>query len=192
MDISHSPVLRKKEEYSLRSPGLTASDLTFYHYKLIRRVSLRPETKYSYRVTALLLPLACLGVYGVSGLLMSIGAALVMLLVHAVVVRYTLKRVDKLAEKRWAFRHDWPWIGPLPVQDTRLGLFRKLQYHLLLVGCCVTGLLYPWSPSALIIALLYWHLWLLFPRLKIMLTLRRQKGSGIIRLSSEEVSYYHQ
>ena len=186
-------MLHGREAHGLNSSTNAAkTDATFYHYKLIRRISLRPERKYSYMATALLVPAAMSGVYGTLGLLLSVLAVILMLLVHALVLRFTLRRVDKFSEKRWTIRRDWPWIGPLPILDTRLSLFRRLHFHLMLVGCCVTGLFYPWAHASLVIAMLYWHLWLLTPRLRLLLTLRREKGAGIIRLESDEVSYYHQ
>ena len=175
----------------MKPPSAPLSDPTFYHYKLIRKISLRPERKYSYMATALLVPLALFGAYRWAGIAYSVVGAAVMLLVHALVLRITLRRVDKPSENRWSFRRDWPWIGPLPKLDTQLSLFRRLHYHLLLVGCCVTGLFYPWAHASLVISLFYWHVWLLTPRLRLLLTLRRQKG-GIIRLASDEVLYYHQ
>jgi hypothetical protein len=167
-------------------------DTTFYNYKLIRKIALRPESKYSYMVTALLVIAALYLIYGWLGLIYTAAAIFLMFLVHALVLRLTLHRVDKLSEKRWTFRRDWPWIGPLPIKDTQLSLFRRLHFHLFLLGCCITGLFYPWAHSSLVISMLYWHLWLLTPRIRILLTLRREQGNGVIRLESKEVSYFHQ
>ncbi|KIL34931.1 hypothetical protein SD71_16345 [Cohnella kolymensis] len=167
-------------------------DPTFYHYKLIRKISLRPERKYSYMAAAVLVAAALTAVYGWIGLLYSGLALIITILTHAFVVKITVRRVDALAEKKWAFRLDWPWIGPLPVMDTQLSVFRRMHFHLFLIGCCVTGLFYPWAHSSLVIALLYWHLWLLNPRFRLLWSLRRERGDGIIRLEYHEVSYYHQ
>jgi hypothetical protein len=169
-----------------------AHDTTFYHYTLIRKVALRPEGKYSYMAAALLAISALYLIYGRLGLIYTAAALILMLLVHALVLRLTLRRVDKRSEKRWTFRRDWPWIGPLPIMDTQLSLFRRLHFHQFLLGCCVTGMFYPWAHSSLVIAMLYWHLWLLTPRVRLLLTLRRERGDGVIRLESKEVSYYHQ
>jgi hypothetical protein len=167
-------------------------DATFYHYKLIRKIALRPERKYSYMAAAFLVAAALTVIYGWIGLLCTSIALIVTLFVHAFVVRITVRRVDALAQKKWAFRRDWPWIGPLPIMDTQLSLFRRLHFHLFLVGCCVAGLFYPWAHSSLVIALLYWHLWLLNPRFRLLWSLRREHGDGVIRLESNEVFYYHQ
>jgi hypothetical protein len=166
-----------------------ARDTTFYHYTLIRKVALRPEGKYSYMAAALLVVSALYLIYGRLGLIYTL---ILVLLVHALVLRLTLRRVDKQSEKRWTFRRDWPWIGPLPIMDTQLSLFRRLHFHLFLLGSCVIGMFYPWAHSSLVIAMLYWHLWLLTPRIRLLLTLRRERGDGVIRLESKEVSYYHQ
>lgn len=167
-------------------------DATFYNYTLIRKVPLRPEGKYSYMATALLVLMALYFIYGLTGLIYSAVAVVLMLLVHALVLRLTLRRVDQLSDKKWGFRRDWPWIGPLPIMDTQLSLFRRLHFHLFLVGCCVAGMFYPWAHSSLVIAMIYWHLWLLTPRIKLLITLRRERGNGVIRLESKEVLYYHQ
>jgi len=168
------------------------SDATFYNYKLIRKIVLRPESKYSYMSTALLVVCALYFIYGYRGLVYTAAGAALMLLVHAFVLRLTLRRVDELSEKRWTFRRDWPWIGPLPILDTHLSLFKRLHFHLILVGCCVAGLFYPWAHSSLVISMVYWHFWLLTPRIRLLLTLRRESKDGVIRLESKEVSYYHQ
>ncbi|MBB6733411.1 transposase [Cohnella zeiphila] len=169
----------------------TEREPIIYHYKLIRKIGLRPESKYSAVATAVM-GVAVVGIfYGLFGLLYAVAGLLLMLAVHAVVLKITLRRVDRPSERRWAFRYDLPWIGPLPVMDTNLSLFRRLHFHLFLVGCCVACLFYPWAPSSLVVSLFYWHFWLLAPRLSLLRRMRRDKGDGVIRLEATEVSYYH-
>jgi hypothetical protein len=175
----------------LKEPAVQR-DATFYNYTLVRKIALRPESKYSYMLTALLVLAALYSIYDWVGVIYSAVALLLVLIVHALVLRLTVRRVDKQSEKRWSFRRDWPWIGPLPVMDTQLSLFRRLHFHLFLIGCCIAGLLYPWADSSLVIAMLYWHMWLLTPRIRLLLSLRRERGNGILRLESKEVFYYHQ
>lgn len=166
-------------------------DATIYHYTLVRKIPLRPETKYSYLTTGIIGLGAISAIYSWTGLLYAVGGLLLMFAVHAIVLRITLRRVDQSSERRWKIRFDLPWFGPLPVMDTLLSLFRRLHYHLLLVGCCFAGLCYPWSPSALLVSLVFWHIWLLAPRFQLLIRVRRERGDGIIRLASSEVSYYH-
>lgn len=166
-------------------------DAVIYHYKLIRKIALRPESKYSYLITGLMGLVAVSVVYRPIGLLYAVIGLMLMFVVHAIVVRLTLRRVDARAEKRWRIRMDLPWFGPMPIMDTSLALFRRLHLHLLLVGCCIAGLFYPWTPSALVVSLAFWHLWLLAPRFLLLLRMRREKGDGVLRLSSAEISYYH-
>ncbi|MDG0795268.1 hypothetical protein OMP38_33920 [Cohnella ginsengisoli] len=89
-----------------------AREATVYHYKLIRKIPMRPETKYSYMTTALLGAGFVTGFYAWKGLECMAVGLIVMILIHAVVLRITLRRVDAAAGKRWSFRIDWPWIGP--------------------------------------------------------------------------------
>jgi hypothetical protein len=172
-------------------PAVTLSDPTYYHYKLVRKIYLRPESKYSYMTAAIIGSAVLIAVYQWHGLLAVPASLGIMLAVHAVVLKLTVRRIDEPWEKRFAFRRDWPWIGPLPVMDTNLGLFRRLHYHLFLVGCCVAALFYPWSGSTWIVSLFFWHLWLLAPRLRLLWDMRKEKRDGVIRMNSREVSYYH-
>lgn len=166
-------------------------DATIYHYRLVRKIPLRPEAKYSYLTTGVIGLGAIPAIYGLIGLLYALAGLLIMFIVHAIVLRITLRRVDRSSERRWGIRLDLPWFGPLPVMDTPLSLFRRLHYHLFLVGCCFAGLCYPWSHSALLVSLVFWHIWLLAPRLHLLFRVRRENGDGVIRLASMEVSYYH-
>ena len=172
-------------------PPAIVSDPTYYHYQLIRKIHLRPESKISYMATALLGSAVIISVYGWMGLLATTLSLGIMLSVHTLVLRLTVRRIDEPWERRFAFRSDWPWIGPLPVMDTNLGVFRRLHFHLFLVGSCISLLSYPWSGSSWIVALLFWHLWLLAPRLRLLWQMRKEKKDGVIKLSSHEVSYYH-
>jgi hypothetical protein len=182
---------RQIGEANRMSLEASVSDPSFYHYKLVRKILLRPESKYGYMATAFIGMAALVMVYGQIGLLAAAVSLVCMLAIHAFVLKITVRRIDEPWEKRFAFRRDWPWIGPLPIMDTNLALFRRLHFHLFLVGCCVSALFYPWSGSLWIVALLYWHLWLLSPRLRLIWRLRREKGDGVIRMDSKEVLYYH-
>lgn len=170
---------------------MSTREPTIYHYKLVRKLALRPETKYSYMTTALLGSAFITAFYGWRGLLWTAVGLLVMSAVHAIVLRITIRRVDAPSGRRWTFRLDWPWIGPLPIMDTSLALFRRLHFHLTLVGFCVAGLFYPWATPPLLVALVYWHIWLISPRVTLLMQVRKERGDGILRLSAEEVSYYH-
>ncbi|RUS47217.1 transposase [Cohnella sp. AR92] len=167
------------------------NDATIYHYKLIRKLNLLPEMKYAYLVTAFM-GIAVLSVLDRwAGFIFSLLGLVLMFAVHAIVLKITLRRVEEPAEKKWFLRFDLPWIGPLPVSDTSLSLFRRLHFHLLLVGCCVAGLFYPWTSASLVIALIYWHFWLLAPRFYLLMRMRKDRGDGVIRLQGSEISYYH-
>ncbi|MBN2981197.1 transposase [Cohnella algarum] len=175
----------------MASESLLNQDPVIYHYKLIRKIPLRPEARYSYITTAVMGIGAITAIYRWQGLLNTLIGFLIMTAIHAVVLRLTLRRVDEPSMKRWAFRYDWPWFGPLPVMDTTLWLFRRLHFHLFIVGCCIVGLLYPWAHSSLLVSLVYWHFWLLTPRVTLLFNMIGEKGDGVLRLSSDEVSYYH-
>lgn len=173
------------------SPAHQVNDLTYYQYKLIRKITLRPENRTSYLTAAVTGMVALILIYGWPAVLIVPAALGLMLALHAIVLKLTVRRIDEPWEKRFAFRTDWPWFGPLPVMDTNLGVFRRLHYHLFLVGSCFAAIIYPWLGSAWTISLFFWHLWLLAPRVQLMWLLRKELRNGVIRLSGNVISYYH-
>jgi hypothetical protein len=143
---SNEQRVRKIGEANRMSLEASVSDPTFYHYKLVRKILLKPESKYSYMATAVIGMAALVIVYGQMGLLGAAVSLVCMLAIHAFVLKITVRRIDEP---------------------------------------------YPWSGSLWTVSLLYWHLWLLSPRLRLLWRLRREKGDGVIRLDSKEVLYFH-
>ena len=167
------------------------SDPTYYHYRLIRKITLRPEHGYSYLTAAFAGAIMIIFIYGWPALLIMPASLALMLALHFAVLKLTVRRIDEPWEKRFAFRTDWPWFGPLPVMDTNLGVFRRLHYHLFIVGSCAAAIIYPWLGSGWTVSLFFWHLWLLAPRIQLMWLLRKELRDGVIRLNGNVISYYH-
>jgi len=164
-------------------------DATIYRYRLLRKIPFRREIAPGHAAAGLLCPAALTALHGWMGLVAAVLAMPLMAVLHLTVLRLTLRRVKSDAFRRWAFRTDWPGFGPYPATDASLRLFRRVHAHLTLVGLCFAALLYPWSPP-LFIALSYWHLWMLAPRLWLLVLLRRENPDIVLRFEPGELWLY--
>jgi hypothetical protein len=162
---------------------------TVYRYRLLRKISPRREIGYSHAAAGLLCPVALTALQGWKSLPVAVLALPIMAALHLLVLRLTLRRVETVAFKRWTFRADWPGLGPYPATDSSLRLFRRVHAHLSLVGLCFAALFYPWS-SSLFVALVFWHLWLLAPRLWLLVLLRRENPDIVLRFDRGELWLY--
>lgn len=163
---------------------------TVYQYQLVSRKIIKPELVYShFIIVAIFLGYQILA-YGMNGLFSwFIGFAAIQLL-HIIILLLTFIRVDEAADRHWIWRINPPWIGFKPANDIPLFLFRRVHRHLFWIGLCTIVLLYPWISPSLMISLISWHAWLIVPRLLLTFSFRKQPKEGVLRLQSQEASYY--
>ncbi|BBH23375.1 hypothetical protein Back11_47200 [Paenibacillus baekrokdamisoli] len=164
---------------------------TIYQYQLIRKISIRKEFIWSHQFIILILTLFQLAMYRLEGAIATGIGIFSIQIVHFVIIRLTLVRVDEPDSRRWGWRFSPPWIGYIPVAHIELALYRRLHRHLFWLGICAIGIFYPWANEAQMISLISWHIWFLAPRLVILRKLRKVKRDGVIRIQSREISYYH-
>jgi hypothetical protein len=164
---------------------------TIYHYQLIRKFAIRKEMIVSHLIGACLLAAFQFLMYGVNGLMSWTIGLLGIPIIHYVILRLTMKRVDEPEDRRWNWRFAFPWIGYVPIQMVEHGLFRKLHWHLMWFGLCAIAVFYPWASESFMISLICWHFWFLAPRLFILRLFRKARRDGVIKLLPTEVSVYH-
>ncbi|PZD94891.1 transposase [Paenibacillus sambharensis] len=164
---------------------------TIYHYQLIHKINIPQEVMASYMSISLIFGLFQFLMYQWSGLLSWMLGILIIQVVHYLIIRLTMIRVDEPDDRRWSWRSTIPWIGYVPVQMVDHGLFRKLHRHLLWFGLCMIAVIYPWAPEPYMVSLICWHLWTLMPRLVILHKLRKNRRDGVLKLQSNEVCFYH-
>ncbi|MFC4777158.1 transposase [Paenibacillus sp. GCM10023252] len=164
---------------------------TIYQYKLIRRITIRSELRWSHACIAILFFTFHALMYGVDGLIACLLGFCLLQLIQQIILLLTFIRVEMAEDRRWNWRLGLPWIGYRPAGDLTFSAFRRVHRHLFWVGLCFVALLYPWISESLMISLVSWQLWTLGPRLLLIRSLRRERSDGVLRLQSHEVSYYH-
>jgi hypothetical protein len=164
---------------------------TIYQYQLIRKITIRKEYLWSHLFIIVILTLFQLLMYQLEGVI-ALGIGIVCTqMIHFVIIRLTLLRVDEPDSRRFGWRISPPWIGYIPIAHIELSLYKRLHRHLLWLGLCTIGIFYPWANEAQMISLISWHLWFLAPRLIILRQLRKLRHNGVIRIQSKEITYYH-
>lgn len=164
---------------------------TIYQYQLIKRKVVRPELVQSHILTAAILLGFQLLMYGMNGLFSWLFGFAVIQLIHLIILLLTFIRVEEAADRRWVWGITPPWFGFKPANDIMLMLFRRVHRHLFWIGLCAACLLYPWVSQSLIISVVFWHLWLIVPRLILSFSFRKEQKDGVLRLQKYEASYYH-
>ncbi|WP_274648384.1 transposase [Paenibacillus humicola] len=166
-------------------------EATIYQYQLIRKINIRSELKWSHSISLLILLAYELVSYGIKGVIPFLVGLCGVLLLQIGIIRLTLWRLNETTGQRWGWRLQLPWAGYIPTAPIELALLRRLDRHLLGLGICTTGLIYPWAAESLFMSFLIWHLWFITPRIVILHMLRKEKRSGVVMLHGKEVSYYH-
>lgn len=164
---------------------------TIYQYQLKQKIFVRDELYRSYLCAICILAIFLILMYRLEGVKAFGIGILCCQFIHFIIIRLTLIRVDEPDYKRWGWRVLGIWIGYIPVAHIELGLFRRLHWHLLWLGLCAIGMLYPWANEATMISLTMCHIWFLAPRLIINRRLRKARRNGVLKITSNEVSYYH-
>lgn len=170
----------------------TKGAATFYQYKLIRKINITAPLLRIYMT----LPLLCLILESIFlswfSILYLIIAAPVMLWIQYVISRSVLLITGHPIAKRWRLSLRLPWPGYMPDQYINYGIFRKVQLHNLWIGLCIAALFIVWAPPAFTASLAVCHLWLLLPRLYILLRLNRTAKDGVLKFNTADASYYTQ
>jgi hypothetical protein len=160
---------------------------TIYNYRLLKKI---PHTVYMTVIyLALLLPLLAKNIMIGLWWLFVISYALV-LLAHVLVVRIYFYFTVGGGMKGWSFCWSIFWNGILPRGHASIRLVQKVQLHLLWIGLILLGGLYAWLDSMLWVNLLFFHLWVILPRIFILVLFRPFLKSGLIRISTKDSSCY--
>ncbi|QHW32181.1 transposase [Paenibacillus rhizovicinus] len=164
---------------------------TIYQYQLKKKIFVREELYRSYLCAILILAAFLILMYRLEGVKAFGIGILCSQFVHFFIIRLTLIRVDEPDYRRWGWRVLGIWIGYIPVAYIELGLFRRVHRHLFWLGLCAISVIYPWANEATMISLVMCHIWFLAPRLVTIRWLRKSKRDGVLKITANEVSYYH-
>ncbi|GMK41688.1 hypothetical protein PCCS19_47450 [Paenibacillus sp. CCS19] len=164
---------------------------TVYQYRLVNKIDIYPRLLQTYKIAPFVGIAIEIILFGWNGLLFGLIGLPAITLLRFILNRLTLLRVDNYQRQRWGWNITIPYMGYSPVSEVKLGLYRKTELTMFWIGLCVLGALFPWIKQSGFCGLLLWHLWLAIPGLIICLKLRRQQHDGVVKLESENISYYH-
>jgi hypothetical protein len=164
---------------------------TVYQYRLVSKIEIYPKLLYAYKIVPFLCIAIEITVFGWNGLLYGLIGLPIISLLRFILNRLTLLRVESYQRQRWGWSITLPYMGYSPVSEVKLGVYRKTELTMFWIGLCVLGALLPWIKESGFFGLLAWHLWLAVPGLIICLKLRKQQYDGVVKLDTENISYYH-
>ncbi|GIO39702.1 hypothetical protein J41TS12_45630 [Paenibacillus antibioticophila] len=171
-------------------PADKENNATFYHYRLLKRLTVPRPLISSFLTLPFMWLAATMVFFSWTSLFYFLLAVPIVLWVHFVIARSVLIIVSHSYRKRWRFSWRLPWLGYLPDQFVTYSTFRLAHLHITWIGICLFAALIPWSPPAFIISLVLWHLWLVAPKLYILIGMRKQPKGGMIKITPQDTSYY--
>jgi hypothetical protein len=162
-------------------------ETTIYNYKLMHRVQHTPYLKVFYLGLILLLIIIDLskGVWW----LFILGDALLLGLHLLVVSVYFYFTVGGFM-RGWSLQWGLFWNGFLPDGHASVRLVQKVQLQLFCSVLLLLGVLYPWINTIHWLNLVLFHLWLMLPRLLILVLFRSYHKNGLVRISRKDTSCY--
>lgn len=166
---------------------------TIYQYKLVKQIKIRKETMISYLLSILILIGFQYFYYGQFGLFSSLLSFVIIQLLHMLITFVTFIQVEEAVDRKWKWSIIPPWIGFKPANDISYIVFKRVHNHSFWLGIVLIALFYPWTPLSIVISLYVWHIWLLAPKLLVILRLQkhfRKIKRGILRIQNNEVNFY--
>lgn len=169
-------------------PSLS-KESTYYHYTLIRKVSV--PRAFSILYALLLGGLCALFIvrFGKEGAYAVSVAALGVPLLHTLIARL-YRRFSGRLQGPWRFRLASPWAGYLPVGHFSYRRCLRMLHQISFLGAALLALLYVWCPPVYAACGLLVHAWIILPHYALAPVFLRLKPGGLIRYGEREVSYY--
>ena len=164
-------------------------EATIYNYKLTRK--LRYSNLYLYLYFSLVPLYLIFAVINFSliGAFSSLLCFFFILMIH-ILLTWLFLKMNVQQPFYWSLRWRFPFAGFQPRSYTPFRLIYRIQWHLFWVGLALIGCLFPWSSTSILSHLLFVHLWLLFPRIVMLRSFKKEQSGGAVRLSKKSVSYY--
>jgi hypothetical protein len=114
------------------------------------------------------------------------------LVLQSVLMRICLFFIRNSSARYWSLRFGPVWTGFLPNGFVSLPWLRRLHLHAFWAGLAWIGALYPWLPGKVLQDLVFFHLWIMAPRLMMMALFRKKAPAGWLKISGRETSCYTQ
>ncbi len=166
-------------------------EATYYQYRLLRKSYISRPVIWSYVSLALIMFFISLLFFTWFGVLCYFLSFITMIWVHFVISRSVLL-LSKRYLQNWSFSRRLPWIGMVPTQYVNYHFFSKMHLHITWISLVLIFIFVIAGPIAFSINLLFWHFWLLLPRFYCICWLFRERKDGLLKVTSQDISYYIQ
>ncbi|WP_310551918.1 hypothetical protein [Paenibacillus glufosinatiresistens] len=174
----------------VRTKDTDKSAATYYHYKLIKKMTVPRPALLVFQWAPLLFAVAETFTLSVFSVVYCMIALPVVLWIHYVIARSVLLIAGYPVRKRWRFTLNLPWVGYMPEQYAPYRLFRAAQLHTFWIGFAVTAMFIVWTPPAFTVSLALIHLWILGPRFYILLRFGWRRQDDMLKFGPAEAACY--
>lgn len=169
-----------------------SAERTYYQYQLLKKINFNRFTLILYVAFAVFGVGAALWSSSIAGILYAFLAWSIMIWIHYVIAR-SLFIMDRYTyKKRWGFQFKLPWIGflPLPQQYISDRYMRKINLHTLIIGLIIILILMPWLPIGFSLQFIFWHIWLLIPRLYVTIAVLSIPEDKLLKIQPHQCLIY--
>lgn len=166
-------------------------EATYYHYRLLRKTYISRPVIWSYVSLAFIMLFISLLFFTWFGVLCYVLSFITIVWTHFVISRSFLLLSKRYLQK-WRFARRMPWVGMIPEQYVSYRFFSKIHLHITWISMILIFIFILAAPIAFSINLLFWHFWLLLPRLYCIAWLIRERKDGLIKITNQDISYYIQ
>ncbi|MCM3786468.1 hypothetical protein M3231_26395 [Neobacillus mesonae] len=164
---------------------------TYYQYRLIRKSYVSRPVVLSYLSLTWIMLLASLLFFTWYGVLYFLLSFIAMVWVHYLISRSILLLTNRHLN-RWRLSWKTPWIGLMPNQHITYQFFSRIHLHMTWIGLVFILIFIMAAPPSFSMNLIFWHLWLLAPRLFCIVWLLRERKDGLLKITDREIAYYIQ
>ncbi|MBR2569555.1 MAG: hypothetical protein IKE34_10290 [Paenibacillus sp.] len=168
------------------------TERTFYHYQLLRKIHFNRFILGIYLALAVIGVAAAVWSSSIMGLIYAFLAWTIVIWIHYVIARSIFIMDRYTYKKRWGFQMKLPWIGflPLPQQYISDRYMRKVNLHTLLIGFVIILILTPWLPISFSLQFVFWHIWLLIPRLYVLIAVLSIPDDKLLKIQPQQCLIY--
>lgn len=166
---------------------------TIYQYKHVKRIAIPNEILASYLLCAVIVLAFQYMFFNMYGIFSTFIGFVGLQVLHLIIIWLTFINVHQAADRKWTWSLTPPWTGFKPANDISFSVFRRVHNQVFWLGIIVIGILYPWLPPSFLLSLVFWHIWLLAPKMLISLRLRKyakKTKAGILRIQTKEVNLF--
>jgi hypothetical protein len=162
---------------------------TVYNYRLLKRIHHKPWHQYVYALfTVIAWIIALLLLDPLPFGLVLFG----MPVFQMIFLRILLQTKETHLPKSWHWSFRSPWFGYVPANYMSLSKVGRLHTQLFWIGLAILACLYPWIEVRTLAFATFLHVWILLPRIMILLLFHKYQEIGLLKINERDTSCYAQ